>query len=423
MRRLSCTLFFFIMEKKKRCLIFTNHFYPETFRCNDVAFELVKRGYEVKVLTGIPDYPQGKFHKGYSLLRRRCETINGVKVVRVPRIPRGSGSAIRMVLNYASGIFFFFFYGLYQALFYKYDCIFVHNTSPAFICLPAVLVKKIQRIPLDHWILDMWPESLAAGGIHNKTIYNMVEEMMGMIYHNCDILHISSMGFKRLLLEKGVPDYKIEYFPNFCEDTSSNTGFRSIPELPEGFKVMFAGNLGEAQNLENVLQSALRLRDEKDIHWVFVGDGRKKPWMDAFITEHHLEDTVHMMGRHPIDTMSAFFAQADVMLVSLADEVAFRLVLPAKVQAYMVNAKPILAMLNGEGQEVIQAAECGWSVNANDVDGMVDMVKHISKYSREDLRSIGNKGYTYYRENFELNMCMERLDKTLNKLINEKIKK
>ena len=401
------------MEKKKRCLIFTNHFYPETFRCNDIAFELVKRGYEVKVLTGIPDYPQGKFHKGYSLFKKRCEVVNGVKVVRVPRIPRGDGSAIRMVLNYASGVFFFFFYGLYQALFHKYDCIFVHNTSPAFICLPAVLVKKIQRIPLDHWILDMWPESLAAGGIHNKTVYNMVEKMMGMIYRNCDVLHISSMGFKRLLLEKGVPEEKIVYLPNFCEDTSANVELKPIPELPEGFKVMFAGNLGEAQNLENVLKSALRLREEKDIHWVFVGDGRKKPWMDAFIAEHHLGATVHMMGRHPIDTMSAFFAQADVMLVSLADEVAFNLVLPAKVQAYMVNAKPVLAMLNGEGQEVIQAAECGWGIDANDIEGMADMVKQISGLSKSELKRIGDKGYAYYKENFELNMCMGRLDGAL----------
>lgn len=407
------------MERRKRCLIITNHFWPETFRCNDIAFELVKRGYEVKVLTGIPDYPQGRYLKGYSLFRRRRVKVRGVKVVRVPRIPRGNGSAIRMILNYGSSIFFFFFYGLYQALFHRFDCIFVHNTSPAFICLPAVLVKKIQRIPIDHWILDMWPESLAAGGIHNKTVYNLIEKMMALIYRNSDVLHISSMGFKRLLLEKGVPEEKILYLPNFCEDTSSNVELKSIPELPEGFKIMFAGNLGEAQNLENVLQSALRLKEEKNIHWIFIGDGRKKPWMDAFIAEHHLEETVHMMGRHPIDTMSAFFAQADVMLVSLADEVAFNLVLPAKVQAYMVNAKPILAMLNGEGQEVIQAAECGWYVDANDVEGMAGMVKQISTLSKEDLKTVGDKGYAYYRENFELNMCMDRLDTALQELMGE----
>ena len=210
------------MKEKRSCLLITNHFYPETFRCNDIAFELQKRGYDVTVLTGIPDYPQGKYHKGYSLFKKRYEILNGVKVIRVPHIPRGKGKAMRMIIHYASSIFFFFFYALYQALFHKYDSIFIHNTSPAFICLPAVLIKKIRKTPIDHWILDMWPESLAAGGIHNNKAYAAIEKMMGMIYRNSDIIHISSMGFESLLVEKGVPKEKIEYLPNFCEDTSAN---------------------------------------------------------------------------------------------------------------------------------------------------------------------------------------------------------
>lgn len=405
------------MSKKKRCLLITNHFYPETFRCNDIAFELVKRGYEVKVLTAIPDYPEGKYHKGYSLFKKRVEKVDGVTVVRVPHIPRGNGKALRMIIHYASSMFFFFFYALYQAIFHKYDCIFIHNTSPAFICLPAVLIKKIRRTPIDHWILDMWPESLAAGGINNKKAYNIIEKMMGMIYRNSDIIHISSMGFKRLLIEKGVPEEKIEYLPNFCEDTSGNTELKSIPELPKGFIVMFAGNIGEAQNMENVMKSALLLKEEKDIHFVLVGDGRKKQWIEDFVKDNALDETVHLMGRWPIDTMSSFFAKADVMLVSLADEVAFNLVLPAKVQAYMVNKKPILGMLNGEGQEVIKAAKCGWSVNSDDIEGMARTLKELSIMTQDELKAIGENGYRFYAENFELNLCMDKVDNSLHRIM------
>ena len=405
------------MSKKKRCLLITNHFYPETFRCNDIAFELVKRGYEVKVMTAIPDYPEGKYHKGYSLFKKRVEKIDGVTVVRVPHIPRGNGKALRMIVHYASSMFFFFFYALYQAIFHKYDCIFIHNTSPAFICLPAVLIKKIRRTPIDHWILDMWPESLAAGGINNKKAYNIIEKMMGMIYRNSDIIHISSMGFKRLLIEKGVPEEKIEYLPNFCEDTSGNTELKSIPELPNGFVVMFAGNIGEAQNMENVMKSALLLKEEKDIHFVLVGDGRKKQWIEDFVKDNALDETVHLMGRWPIDTMSSFFAKADVMLVSLADEVAFNLVLPAKVQAYMVNKKPILAMLNGEGQEVIKTAKCGWSVNSDDVEGMAKKLRELSHMTQDELKAIGENGYRFYAENFELNLCMDKVDNSLERIM------
>lgn len=404
------------MGKKKSCLLITNHFYPETFRCNDIAFELVKRGYDVKVLTAIPDYPIGKYHKGYSLFKKRVEVIDGVKVVRVPHIPRGNGKAVRMIIHYVSSMFFFFFYALYQAIFHKYDCIFIHNTSPAFICLPAVLIKKLRRTPIDHWILDMWPESLAAGGINNKKVYSIIEKMMGLIYRNSDIIHISSMGFKHLLLEKGVPEEKIEYLPNFCEDTSGNTEFKSIPELPKGFIVMFAGNIGEAQNMENVMKSALLLKEEKNLHFVLVGDGRKKQWIENFIKENDLEETVHLLGRWPIDTMSSFFAKADVMLVSLADEVAFNLVLPAKVQAYMVNKKPILGMLNGEGQEVIRTAKCGWSVNSDDAEGMAKTIKELSLMEPEKLKAIGENGYKFYSENFELNLCIDKVENSLARI-------
>ena len=133
-----------------KLLIVTNHFFPEFFRVNDIAFDRYGRGDKVTVLTAIPDYPEGKFHKGYSLFRKRVENIGGVKVVRVPVIPRGNGGKFRMMLHYASSSFFFFFYSLYQALFHRYDAVFVHDSSPAFISSPAQRVGRYQKIPVFH---------------------------------------------------------------------------------------------------------------------------------------------------------------------------------------------------------------------------------------------------------------------------------
>lgn len=401
-----------------RCLLLTNHFYPESFRCNDIAFDLVKKGYQVTVLTAIPDYPQGRFHKGYSLFKKRCEYIAGVKVVRVPVIPRGDGRTVRMLINYASGLFSFFFYALYQALFHKYDCIFVHDTSPAFIGLPAVLVKKIQRVPIDLWILDMWPQSLAAGGLYNSIIYKWVDRMMDFIYRNSAIIHISSLGFRQLLRKRGVADEKIVYLPNWSDDSIVHAKRMTIPDLPTGFIVMFAGNLGEAQNLENVLKAASVLKDKKNIHWIFLGDGRKKKWMEQYIVENHLEETVHLLGRFPIETMASFFEKADVMLVSLADEIVFNLTLPAKVQAYMSCAKPIVAMLNGEGREIIESAQCGKCVDANDVNGLANEVLLMSQLPRECLQSKGKNGYDYYMRYFQKDVCMNIIDSALKNVNN-----
>ena len=402
-----------------RCLLLTNHFYPESFRCNDVAFELAKRGYQVTVLTAIPDYPEGKFHKGYSLFKRRCEYVEGVKVIRVPIIPRGKGGTFRMLLNYASSMFFFFFYAFYQALFHRFDCIFVHDTSPAFIALPAVLVKKIQHIPIDLWILDMWPQSLAAGGIHSPLVYKWIDGMMDFVYRNSTVIHISSLGFRKLLRNRNVPDDKIVYLPNWSDDAIMNAKLVELPALPKGFVIMFAGNLGEAQNLENVLKAASLLKDQKTIQWVFLGDGRKKVWMDKFVEDNQLGETVHLLGRFPIDMMRSFFEKADMMLVSLKDEVAFNLTLPAKVQAYMSCAKPIIAMLNGEGQEIIGKANCGKCVDAHDVNGLAKEVKILSQLSNDDLRAMGENGYAYYMQYFRKEVCMDIVDHALKNMVKE----
>ena len=402
-------------------IIFTNHFYPESFRVNDIAFDRVQRGDHVTVLTGIPDYPEGHFHKGYSLLKKRVEHVNGVKVVHVPLIPRGDGGKVRMALNYASSVFFFFFYGWYQALFHQYDAVFVHDTSPAFISLPAKTVSKVQKIPLYHWILDMWPESLTAGGINGGKFYTLIHQMMKRIYKRDTEILITSHGFKRLLLERDVPEEKITYLPNWNDEAISEVDNSKLKieyfdfEWPTGFIVMFAGNLGYAQNMENLLAAANELKEEKDIHWVFVGDGRKKPWMDEYVKEHRLEDTVHLLGRYPIETMGAFFKKADVMLVALNDVIIFNLTLPAKVQAYMAAGKPILASLCGEGADIVKDANCGWSLPSNDYKELAATVSKIAKMDKLDLAALGKNARSYYEANFTKERCMTILDETFKK--------
>ena len=154
----------------KKVLFITNYFYPETFRGNDIAFNLANEGYEVTVLTNIPNYPEGHFFKGYNLFKKRKEIFKGVKIIRVPIIPRGAGGKFKMILNYISGLFFLSLYACHYAIWHKFDIIFVQQLSPVFIGLPAILVKKIQKTPIYYWLLDLWPESLSAGGIKNARI-------------------------------------------------------------------------------------------------------------------------------------------------------------------------------------------------------------------------------------------------------------
>ncbi len=386
---------------------------PESFRINDVAFEMAQRGHDVTVLTSIPDYPQGKFYDGYSLFKKRREEINGVTVIRVPVIPKGNGKKFRMILNYMSAIFFFTFYGLWEALTNRFECVFIHDTSPAFIAIPALIVKKIQKIPMHLWILDMWPESLIAGGIRNKKVYSAVERMMSIFYRNSTKILISSSGFRKMLTDKGVKNEKIVYLPNWCDEAVTQRSQCEIPQLPEGFKVMFAGNYGEAQNLDNVMKAARLTKDNKDIHWIFIGDGRKKRWADQYVADNGLADTVHQYGRFPIETMSSFFEKADVMLLPLRNQLVFNMTLPAKIQAYMAIGKPIMGIINGEGADVIRKSSCGWCVDADDYEGLAQKIKTISSLPREELDKLGSNGYEYYKQNFTKDKCVGRIERII----------
>ena len=186
-----------------------------------------------------------------------------------------------------------------------------------------------------------------------------------------------------------------------------------LPPLPDGFRIMFAGNLGEAQNLENVMRVAERLKDDKRIQWIFIGDGRKKKWVQQFVQSREMEDTVHLYKRYPIEYMSAFFKKADIMLLSLCNNNAFNVTLPAKLQAYMLNAKPVLVMANGEAQSVVREARCGYGANADSIDKMVRLVLSISRVPKQELEQKGRNGYHYYQRHFRRDKCMNDLFGTI----------
>ena len=397
-----------------RVLVVTNHFFPENFRCNDLAFELQKRGHDVTVLTAIPDYPDGHYFKGYGLFKKRIERINGVKVVRAFVIPRGKGGGLRLMLNYASVFISQSIDSIFMALTNQYDVVVVHETSPVTVGIPAVFAKRIKRIPLYFWVLDLWPESLKdAGGVSNKTILNIFSNITKWIYKHSDIILISSKGFRQSICEKGDFKDKIVYFPNWTDSDLMTEKTYTLPAFPEGFRIMFAGNIGEAQDFEHIMKCALLLHEHKDIHFLIVGDGRKRQWVDSFVKENNLTDTVHLVGRHPAYAMPLFFKEADAMLVTLKDSEIFNLTLPAKVQAYMNSGKPIVAMLNGEGQRIIDESGCGIYCPASDSQGLADCILKMKETDSDVLKEMGCRGKDYADKYFNLLKCINHLEEII----------
>ncbi|WP_313636329.1 glycosyltransferase family 4 protein [Empedobacter sp.] len=398
-------------------LIVTQYFYPETFKSTDLAFELQKRGYQVTVLTGIPNYPEGKIYDGYGYKKKRNQNIEGVEIVRSLLLPRGKGGGIRLFLNYYSFAFFASLKARKLAHQKKYDAIIVHEPSPITQFYPALTVKKIQKTPIYFWVMDLWPESLEiAGGVKNKRILSYYKRVVQCFYKESEKILITSKGFRKSILEKGNFANKIEYFPNWAEESISEgeTNY-PIPDLPEGFKILFAGNVGEAQDMDTIMKAALLLKNYKEIKFIIVGDGRKMSFVQEFVKEHQLQETVHTVGRFPVEAMATFFAEADLLLVSLKDDPIFNLTVPAKVQAYMSSGKPILAMLNGEGAETINEADCGFTVPSSDETKLADVIKKAANFDKAILEEKGRNGKKYFSERFTLKSCIDNLERILVK--------
>lgn len=401
-----------------KILFVCQYFYPEVFRGNDIAFHWAEQGHEVHVVSGIPNYPDGKFHEGYGMFKRRHEVVNGVKVTRLPIIPRGNNK-IMLMLNYFSYLFVAWVWMLFHAMFHKYDCVFVQQLSPVMMSAPGVLYKRLRKVPLYTWVLDLWPESLtAAGGINNKYILGFFKWFVKSEYKNSDKILISSRSFEKSILEYGDYSDKVVYFPQWSDATSSVSGGKiqgsSLPTMPDGFKLMFAGAVGEAHGFECTMQAALLTKEHKDIKWIIVGDGRKLDWVKLFVKEHGLEETVYTLGRFPAETMPWFFKQADVMLVTLSDDPLFKLYAPAKISSYMAAGKPIVAVLNGEGAEVIKDADCGWTLPAGDADGFAKLALELSQKEAAELAVKGANAAKYYNEHFVKEKCLAKLDEMMN---------
>jgi len=400
-----------------RVLLVTQYFYPENFKSNDIAFELVKKGHQVDVLTGIPNYPEGSYTKGYGLFKRRVETIKGVRVYRSFQFPRGKGGGVRLLLNYASYVLSASFNVLFFFVFKKYDCTVVHAPSPITQAYPALLLKRLRGVPVYLWVMDIWPDAIiSAGGIRNQRIIRMVDKMVRGIYRNCDKLLISSKRFTESILTKGDLADKIAYFPNWSADMLQVDRSVPLPELPKGFRIMLAGNLGKAQNLEAVMETVLLLREQKDIQWIFVGDGTKREWLERFVKAHQLEDVVSVMGRYPAERMPLFFEQADALLLTLKSGFPhLRMVVPARLQSYMSAGKPVLAMIDGGAVDIIEEANCGYAVPAGDSNQLAQVIRTKVYTDRAAWQQLGQNGRAYFEQYFTKEICIQRLMALLKK--------
>ena len=399
-----------------KVLIVSQYFWPENFKINDLSEGLTERGLDISVLTGKPNYPEGVFFKNYSFFKRNKEKLNKIKIYRSPIFPRSNGSGFRLVLNYIS----FAFFASIRLLFInqKFDKIFVYEPSPITVGIPAIVAKYRFNAPIYFWVQDLWPESISdAGGINNKKVIKFLDKLTRFIYKNCTKILVQSKAFIPYIIKQKVDPDKLIYFPNSTESfykvEKSNNRYRKL--MPIGFKIIFAGNIGEAQSFETIIKSALYLKkNEINVNWIILGDGRQKNKIQHSIKKLGINDSFFFLGSFSSEEMPLFFSHADGLLVTLKKSKIFSLTIPNKIQSYMACCKPIIASIDGEGKNVIVNSKCGYVSPSEDHMLLSNSIIKLMNLSVNERKTMGLNGRKFFEEHFEREKQLDRLLRILN---------
>jgi glycosyltransferase involved in cell wall biosynthesis len=399
-----------------KILIVTQYIYPEPFKSSELAFELANRGHKVDVLTGIPNYPEGHYYKGYGLFSKRKECKNGVTFYRCFQTPRRLfPGAMGLMLNY----FTFMVNATLWVLFYfawkkKYDAIITHEPSPITQIVPACILGDFRHIPVYSWIQDIWPDALVSAG---GRIGNILSPALGMItdwvYRHSTKLLITSKGMAPLINRNADYSDKIIYYPQWSEDMMCR-----VEDIPNGFpnvrndaayNIMMAGSLNSGIGVQGVLGLCEEMKDDP-VHFIFVGGGSEETYMREVVKDKDLKN-VTFTGRKPFSEMPFYTQQADAMLLTLKETPMKHLdiVIPARLQSYMSGGKPVLAMIGSGATEIINDADCGDVVPAGDFKALAEIIRAKVLTNKEDFAKKGVNGRLYFEKFFTKEKCIDNL--------------
>lgn len=380
----------------KRILIYTNHFYPEQFKINEIVEWLSNENTQIRVITGLPNYPSGNLMKNYKNIYKSNVTIN-----RLLLIPRGGGATLMLVINYLTYFISCFFFTIYIALFKKkYDVVFVHHTSPIFIAFHPVIYSFFKKTKKILWDLDIWPESLqAVGVVKSSFIISKLEIIVKWIYSNYDSILISSKSLCSIVKKRF--DGRIIYFPNWADKVIEDNKIddkNSFSINTKKFNIVYTGNIGKSQNFKSLLKTIEHVDD--NIHWTFVGDGRFKSQLIKLIDLKNLNAKVSFIDQVSIDLIPSIVSKADALFLSLKSDKIFSKTVPAKLQVYMALGKPIIGMLNGEGAKLINEADCGTVEENYNYEELAKKINSFASKTMPELIRKGHNGKNYYFKHF-----------------------
>ncbi|OGL34608.1 glycosyltransferase WbuB [Candidatus Saccharibacteria bacterium RIFCSPHIGHO2_12_FULL_47_16b] len=403
------------MASKKRVLVVSQHFWPESFRINDICDFLLEKDCEIDVLCGLPNYPKGKFYGGYGYFGKRNEVHNKVKIHRVLEIPRASNTNFRIFLNYVSFPFFSLFH-IPHMLFRKYDKIFIFQTSPVMMGLAGLLLGKLRRTQTTMYVLDLWPENLySVIKIKSKFLRKIAAAVSNWHYRRANKLIALSEAMKQQLHSRTkLPDKKILVLPQACEKVyEQDIEDKKLAKRFAGkFNILFTGSITPAQSFETVIAAAKKLKSESlyDINWIIVGDGMSRQWLEEEVKKAGLDDSFIFEGLVPMADIPKYTNFADVLIACLVKSELLEATIPAKVLSYFAAGRPIVLAMDGEVRDLVNNdIKCGLAGPTEDAKTLADNIKKIYSMSPAERQAMGQRGRAYHFKHFERNLILNKL--------------
>lgn len=383
--------------KKPRIVYLSQLFDPEpTFKGQDFITGVEEHGFDVEVVTGFPNYPGGKIYDGYRMRPIVSEKMGETEITRLAVYPSHDKSALKRIATYTSFMIASFLYLTFRAR--RSDLIYVYY--PALTAgLAAVAAKLFRRTPVLLDVQDMWPDSLGSSGMmQNAILLGVANAACNFLYRHCDHILVLSPGFKALLVERGVPADKITIVYNWADEPPAVED-RSLPEgfdPDDGFRVLFAGNMGAAQQLDTIIDAAALLQSEHpDCVFYFMGGGIDKDRLVERARDLRLSN-VRFLPRVPLQEVQRFLARADALLVHLADEPLYRITIPSKTQAYLYAGRPILMGAAGDAADLVAKADAGYAFSPGDTEALADNVRRLIADGPTRRDEIGRNAHRFY---------------------------
>jgi glycosyltransferase involved in cell wall biosynthesis len=403
-----------VRKISKKILVICQHYWPEPFRITDLCEGLVENNYEVEVLCGQPNYPSGQWVKGYGLFKNTRQVHNGVKIRRTFEIKRGNNTNLRIFLNYICFPIASFFH-LPYLMTQKYDKILLYQLSPVMMSITGIILGKIKKIETTMYVLDLWPQNLySVLKIKNRLVRSIAERVSLWHYNNVDKIVTISNKMRQYFIERiNIPKDKICFIPQYCEKIYEIDIVDEVlaKRFTGGFNIVFTGNLSPAQSFETIIEVAKRIKADgiNDINWIIVGDGMSREQIINDVYKNKLDECFYFEGYHPIEDIPKYTNIANALIACLAKSDMLDCTIPAKVMSYLASGRPLLLAMDGEIQDIVKDAECGYTCNAGDVDALYNNTLSLYYTNKSEREYMGLKAREYHFKHFERNINLKKL--------------